>query len=72
MTNRRNALLRSLKKSRAKTARRNYRETGSATRWGTCPRTTPWRFQERTPLNHSNPLRTPLLPGHQPYSWITP
>lgn len=34
-----NTLDRAFRKIRAQTARKNHHETGSATRWGTCPHT---------------------------------
>lgn len=53
-----------MRKSRARLARKNYRETGSATRWGTCPHTM-WIHE---PLVGTR-LTVPLNSSPEPFDW---
>lgn len=59
-----NTLVRALRRSRAQTARKNYHETGSATRWGTCRRTATPTWEDGEPIYW--PLNESLPPYQQP------
>lgn len=62
-----NTLERSFRKSRARRARKNYHETGSATRWGTCPHTM-WIHEPHDGM----PVTVPLNSSPEPFDWNRP